>query len=156
MLRVLLVVVALVGVIGVERAVVSEFSEPGNSAEADVQRAEHSAGCQRRARPVRVRLSRRRWPHIVAHLVAVRGRYPRVWHIDRAGASENRAESLRGWPTRPGFDRDEVPAAVAREGGRGASVAYVRSGENRSAGASMGGQLRKWCDGQSFRLIVGR
>jgi hypothetical protein len=79
-----------------------------------------------------------------------------VLHIDRAGAEANREESLRGVPTRPGFDRDEYPPTVAREGGGGADIRYVRSSENRSAGAYMGGRLRGWCDGQRFVILVRR
>lgn len=103
-----------------------------------------------------MRISRARWPHIAAHLEAVRrqGEHPQPWHLDRAGANQNREESLRGIPTRPGHDREEAPPAVAREGGAGASVRYVRSSENRSAGAYMGNKLSAWCDGQAFRLIV--
>jgi len=68
-----------------------------------------------------------------------------------------------GLPTRAGFDRDEYPPAVGR--GRGpraltrginpvgwrADVAYVRSGENRSHGSSLGGKLRRFCNGTKFR-----
>ena len=46
--------------------------------------------------------------------------------------------ALQGIPTRSGFDRDEYPPAVAREGGKGAHVRYVRSSENRSAGPTWG------------------
>jgi hypothetical protein len=113
-----------------------------------------TSDCRRSRRPVRVRLSRARWPHIADHVAGVRRRYPLVLHIDRAGADENREESLRGIPTRPGYDRDEYPPAVAREGGEGADVRLVRSSENRSAGAAMGNRLRPFCDGQRFRLVV--
>jgi Deoxyribonuclease NucA/NucB len=54
------------------------------------------------------------------------------------------------------MDPDEYPPAVAREGGEGASVWYVESGENRSAGAAMGARLEPWCNGRSFRLVVRR
>ena len=97
---------------------------------------------------VRVRFDDDRWPHIAAHIrfakrlrKSGRLRYPRVFHIDRAGADENRRQALQGIPTRSGYDRDEYPPAVAREGGKGADVRYVRSSENRSAGAYMGNKL---------------
>jgi hypothetical protein len=77
-------------------------------------------------------------------------------HIDRAGADENRRQSLQGIPTRKGFDRDEYPPAVAREGGKGADVRYVRSGENRSAGSYMGNALGSYCSKQRFRLVAVR
>lgn len=115
-------------------------------------------GCRRVKRVVRVRLSRRKYPHIVDHFRDVQrsGRHKVIWHIDRAGADENRAESLEGIPTKRGYDRDEVPPAIAREGGKGADVRYVRSSENRSAGATMGARLRAYCSGQRFRLVASR
>ena len=70
-------------------------------------------------------------------------------------------------PTRVGFDRDEYPPAVGRgRGSRGltrginpigwrAHVGYVRSSENRSHGASLGGKLRGFCNGTKFRYIFG-
>lgn len=103
---------------------------------------------------MRVRISERRWPAIARHITAVRRRYPTVLHIDRAGADANRRESLAGIATRKGYDRDEYPPALAREGGRGADVRLVRSRENRSAGAYLGNRLRRYCDGQPFRLAV--
>jgi Deoxyribonuclease NucA/NucB len=57
---------------------------------------------------------------------------------------------LRGIPTKEGFDRDEYPPAIADEGGKGASVRYIKSVENRSADGLMGRQLARYCDQQSF------
>lgn len=37
--------------------------------------------------------------------------------IDRDGADKRREESLKGIPTKPGYDRDEWPMAVCEEGG---------------------------------------
>lgn len=112
--------------------------------------------CRRARRAVRVRVSRARWPHIARHIERARDRYPRVLHLDRRGADENREESLRGVATRPGFDRDEYPPAVAREGGAGADIGLVPSSENRSAGAVLGNRLRPFCDGQRFVFRVRR
>lgn len=116
-----------------------------------------AAECRRRRRPVRIRLSPRRWPHIADHIRDVHRtrRWPRVWHIDRRGADENRDQSIEHWEQtrgrrfsgagRRGTDRDEVPPAVAREGrrwrGRYADVRLVNSHENRSAGAYLGNRL---------------
>jgi hypothetical protein len=47
-------------------------------------------------------------------------------------------------------DRDEYPPAMVDEGGMGASVRYVLSGENRIAGGVMKGQLRPYCNEQRF------
>jgi hypothetical protein len=76
----------------------------------------------------------------------------RLMHWDPADATKHRAASLKGIPTKPGYDRDEVPPAASREGGKGADVRYVGSAENRSAGSVMGAQLRPYCTGQAFRF----
>lgn len=125
-------------------------------AEAESSTRVEARDCQRRARPVRVRLSRRRWPAIADHVADVRRRFPLVLHLDREGADENRRESLRGVRTRPGWDRDEYPPAVSAEGGEGAHVRLVPSSQNRSSGAYVGNRLRPFCDGQGFRLVVRR
>ena len=110
----------------------------------------------RSSRAVRVKISKRRWPAIARHITAARRRYPAVLHIDRAGADENRQQSLAGIETRKGYDRDEYPPALSREGGKGADVRLVRSRENRSSGAYLGNRLRSYCNGQAFRLEVRR
>jgi hypothetical protein len=125
-------------------------------------KADDPAGC-RIVRLVRVRFDDDRWPHIADHIrdaqrLRKRGRlrFARVFHIDRAGADENRRQSLKGIPTRRGYDRDEYPPALAREGGKGAHVRYVRSGENRSAGSFMGNELESYCSKQRFRMFAVR
>lgn len=108
--------------------------------------------CTRSRLAVVVDLDDRRHSSVIAHAEAaslVDGK-PRVLHLARELAAEHRRAALAGKPTRPGFDRDEYPPAVSREGGAGAHVAYIVSGENRSAGSSMGAQLRPFCNGQAF------
>lgn len=78
-----------------------------------------------------------------------------VCTLDRPGATARRKESLRGVPTAPGKDRDEFPPAICKEGGHGADVRLVPSKENRSEGAWMSGQLKKWPDGTRIRITVG-
>lgn len=117
------------------------------------QPAYDADGCVLVKRVVIVSLDRSAYPRTVAHTkTAIRRGEPRLLHIDRAGADENREQSLAGIPTRDGYDRDEVPPAVSVEGGRGADVAYVPSSDNRGAGASMGAQLADFCSGQAFRF----
>jgi hypothetical protein len=139
--------------------------------------AAYAKDCRSRERAVRVSLSRERWPHIADHVgdVERKHKWPAVLHLDRGGADTNREQSLDHWEAtkgrrysereRKGKDRDEMPPAVAREGGRWkrrdgrvlyADVRLVDSGENRSAGAYMGNKLESWCDGQAFRLVVVR
>jgi hypothetical protein len=89
--------------------------------------------------------------HIIDHALDARRKgKPRVLHIRRYEADANRRASLRGIPTKKGFDRDEYPPAMSDEGGKGASVRYVGSSENRSAGSVMGSQLRRYCNEQRF------
>lgn len=110
-------------------------------------------GCRLRSKPVTVWLSQQKYPYTIAHIRAAwRDGQPRVLHLDRAGAKENRDESLQGIPTRTGYDRDEWPMAASREGGEGAHIAYVPSSDNRGAGSSVGNQLDGWCSGQAFRV----
>jgi Deoxyribonuclease NucA/NucB len=128
----------------------------GDGTAPDSEPQPRSDGCKRTKRSVLVRFSRRRWPNIADHIADVRGRYPSVLHLDRPGAAANRREATRGIPTRKGYDRDEYPPALSREGGAGADVRYVRSSENRSAGAYLGNRLRSYCNRQAFRMTVGR
>lgn len=115
--------------------------------------SDDAPSCRTQQRPAVVDLDDRAHDRVLDHAHdAIRKGHPRRLHIDRHGAEENREESLRGIPTKPGYDRDEYPPAVSREGGRGADVRYVESRENRSAGSVMGRQLRGFCDGQSFEL----
>jgi hypothetical protein len=79
---------------------------------------------------------------------------PSVLTIDRDGADLNRENSLRGIDTRSGVDRDEYPPAMFREGGSGASVKYVPSGDNQGAGASIGNQTRGLPEGTRVRITV--
>jgi hypothetical protein len=56
-------------------------------------------------------------------------------------------------------DRDEVPMAFTKEGGRKAPngnsashIAYVDSKDNQGAGSSIGGRLRPYCNGTRFKV----
>lgn len=120
-------------------------------------------GCDIVRRVVRVRFDDDRWPHIADHIrfakrlrKSGRLRFKRVLHLDRAGADQNRRQSLAGIPTRKGYDRDEYPPAVSREGGKGAHVRYVGSSENRSAGSYMGNELELYCSKQRFSMFAVR
>ena len=93
---------------------------------------------------------------------AIKKGWPTILVINRAGADQRRKRLLEDWPTKPGKDRDEYPPAVGRGRGAGlnkgtnptgwkADVEYVRSGENRSHGSSLGLKLRRFCDGVKFK-----
>ncbi len=109
--------------------------------------------CTRQRSSIAIRLSRSRYPYTTAHVTdAIASGEAALLHIDRAGADQNRRESLRGIPTKPLYDRDEYPPAVSREGGYRADVRYVPSADNRGAGSVMGAELSGWCGGQPFRI----
>ena len=111
--------------------------------------------------------SRREYPNIRRHFrAALRRGWPKVMVLNRPGADARRDRLLEGVATRPGFDRDEYPAAVGRGRANGrsralvrgrnprgwkADVAYVESGENRSHGSVLGNKLRPYCNGTRFR-----
>jgi hypothetical protein len=82
------------------------------------------------------------------------GGQPSELTIDRAGAKANRRESLRGVDRTPGKDRDEYPPAMFREGGKGASVRPITSGDNRGAGACIGQQCKELPDGTKVKIEV--
>lgn len=124
--------------------------------------------CSRPSTVQRLAFSRSKYPGIRRHyLAAVRKGWPRILIVNRPRADERRERLLdeSGLPPRSGFDRDEYPPAVGRgRGPRGltrginpigwvADVAYVRSRENRSHGSSLGGQLRRFCNGTKFRYV---
>ncbi len=116
-------------------------------------------GCDKPEEGIRVRFSKDDYPHIIRHIKeSWRLGYPKVLKIHRDGADERR-DALLGqrlpngdprYPTKDGFDRDEAPAAVLRKH-TDADVEYVESSENRSAGASLGGQISGYCDGTKVR-----
>jgi hypothetical protein len=89
--------------------------------------------------------------HILDHAFDARRKgHPRVLLHRRYEARANRHASLRGIPTKPGYDRDEYPPAMFDEGGKGADVRYVLSAENRSAASAMRRQLAPYCNEQRF------
>jgi len=126
--------------------------------------ATQPAGCTRPPGVQSVVFSAVKYPNIMRHFrAALRKGWPRVLTINRAGADQRRDRLLQDVPTRPGFDRDEYPPAMARGKGaamRGtdpvgwmASVQYVRSSENCSHGSKLGAALRRYCNGVSFRYV---
>jgi hypothetical protein len=121
--------------------------------------------CSKPAGVQRIWFSATKYSHIRAHFrAALRRGWPRTLVLNRPGADERRDRLLEGIPTRAGYDRDEYPPAVGRGRGRGlaegsgprgwkADVRSVESSENRSHGASLGGKLRRFCNGTRFRYI---
>ncbi|MFF3496767.1 hypothetical protein ACFYWS_36130 [Streptomyces sp. NPDC002795] len=79
---------------------------------------------------------------------------PDILTIDRSGADDNRADSLRGIPTDSPRDRDEYPPAMYKEGGTGASVQYIAAKDNQGSGSAMGSAVRGLPDGTRVKISV--
>ncbi|MGE6632201.1 NucA/NucB deoxyribonuclease domain-containing protein [Bacillus sp. NPDC077027] len=98
---------------------------------------------------------KQRYPETGAHIQdAISQGHSDVCTIDRDGADARRKESLKGIPTKPGYDRDEWPMAVCLEGGKGASVRYVTPSDNRGAGSWVSHQISGYPDGKRVLFIV--
>ncbi|MFC7442561.1 sporulation protein [Laceyella putida] len=96
-----------------------------------------------------------RYPETGDHIRdAIAAGHPEVCTIDRDGADERREQSLEGWPTREGYDRDEWPMAMCLEGGYGADIRYISPSDNRGAGAWVGNQVEPYPDGTKVKFIV--
>jgi hypothetical protein len=94
-----------------------------------------------------------RYPKTAAHIQdAIKSGHSAVCTIDRAGAEDNRDESLKGIPTKKGFDRDEWPMAMCMEGGAGADIEYITPSDNRGAGSWIGNQLEGYPDGSRVEI----
>jgi len=115
------------------------------------------AGCETTKRTAVIRIVEARYPKTADHIDdAIRAGQPRRLTLERDGADQRREDATEGTPGRRGYDKDEYPPALSRQGGAGADVRLVPSADNRGAGASMGNQLRRYCDGQPFRLATPR
>jgi len=96
-----------------------------------------------------------RYPLTAAHIKeAVEAGEDPICTIDREGADENRKLSLKGVPTKPGYDRDEWPMAMCEEGGQGADIEYIPPSDNRGAGSWVGNQLESYKDGTRVFIEV--
>lgn len=74
--------------------------------------------------------------------------------LDRDGAEENRKQSLKGVPTKTGYDRDEWPMAMCAEGGAGADIKYIDPSDNRGAGSWVSNQLDQYPDGTRVEFVI--
>lgn len=133
-------------------------------------RAIGDVACKQQSSPARINVSVSKYPHVWRHVLDARAgrntasngktvvnnglRWPTILTKNDQGEAERRAAAFAaaGVPTKHGYDRDEYPPAEGRSSSL-ADIRYVPSHENRSQGASMGGQLRVWCNGQEYRLV---
>ncbi|MEK5447452.1 NucA/NucB deoxyribonuclease domain-containing protein [Paenibacillus sp. FSL R7-0331] len=95
-----------------------------------------------------------RYPETAGHIQeAIRNGESAICTISREDAEENRKESLKGVPTKKGYDRDEWPMAMCAEGGAGADIEYITPGDNRGAGSWVGNQLEGYADGTRVEFM---
>jgi RHS repeat-associated protein len=106
---------------------------------------------------IEVTVDANKHPESAEHILdAQSAGYPDAVTIDRAGAAERRAESLKGIPKIDNKQLDEYPPAMFRENGGQAAVRPITSSDNMGAGASIGNQLRGIPNGTRVRIKVKR
>ncbi len=104
---------------------------------------------------IEITISKSDYPEAAGHIEdAIANGHPGTVEIQKGFAKDNRAASLNGTPTKSGFDRDEWPMAMFREGGEGASVRYIDPSDNRGAGSAIGNALRSYDDGTIVKFII--
>lgn len=95
-----------------------------------------------------------RYPETAKHIQdAIANGESATCTINRDQAEENRSKSLKGIPTKKGYDRDEWPMAMCEEGGEGANIEYITPSDNRGAGSWVGNQLEDYADGTRVEFM---
>lgn len=96
-----------------------------------------------------------KYPETGAHIKeAIEKGKTDICTIDRKGAADRRKQSLANVPTKKGYDRDEYPLAMCKEGGGGADIRYIKPSDNRGAGSYIGNKVEKLPDGAKFKIVV--
>lgn len=96
-----------------------------------------------------------RYPETGKHITnAIKEGHSEICTIDRGGAADRRKLSLAPYPTKKGYDRDEWPMAMCKEGGKGAHIEYISPADNRGAGSWVGNKLDKSPDGTRVKFEV--
>ncbi|MHA2916765.1 DNA-entry nuclease [Bacillus cereus] len=96
-----------------------------------------------------------RYPETGKHITdAIKEAHSEVCTIDRGGAADRRKLSLAPYPSKKGYDRDEWPMAMCKEGGKGAHIEYISPADNRGAGSWVGNKLDKYPDGTRVKFEV--
>ncbi|PFV86977.1 sporulation protein [Bacillus thuringiensis] len=102
-----------------------------------------------------IELPSNKYPETAAHIKdAITNGKTDICTIDRDGAAERRKQSLANVPTKKGYDRDEYPMAMCREGGKGADIKYIKPADNRGAGSYIGNKVEKIPDGTKVKIVV--
>lgn len=97
----------------------------------------------------------KRYPETGAHIRdAIADGHSGICTIERKGVDERRKQSLAPYPSKKGYDRDEWPMAMCKEGGDGADIRYIKPADNRGAGSWVGNQLEQYPDGTKVKFIL--
>ena len=88
-------------------------------------------------------------------LDAFRQGKPPILTYDPVGKNERRKQAQKNYPSRysEGLERDEYPYASTREGGAGASIAYVPKGENSLQGGQLSALYSTLQTGDRFLVL---
>lgn len=98
---------------------------------------------------------KKQYPETGKHIAnAIQEGHSQICTIDRNGAADRRKQSLAPYPSKKGYDRDEWPMAMCKEGGKGAHIEYISPTDNRGAGSWVGNQLDQYPDGTRVKFIV--
>jgi len=130
------------------------------------------ADCDKQSSPVAIKVSVSRYPENWRHIVDARHgrntvggtkviddglRWPVVLVKNDQGEDQRRQAAFRlaglAGKTKAGKARDEYPPAEGRST-NAADIRFVNARQNSAQGASMGGQLRRWCNGQTYKLVA--
>ncbi|YCI98962.1 hemagglutinin repeat-containing protein [Mannheimia haemolytica] len=102
-----------------------------------------------------ISISRAKYPETVSHIEdSINQGKPSILTIDRKGAAQRRKEALQDIPPKTGYDRDEYPPAMFKEGGEGSSVRYISPKDNRGAGSCIGHQCKQYVDGDKVKIEI--
>jgi len=105
------------------------------------------------SQPVKIGFSKTQHPAYAQRLRNISAD-KKTYTLERTDSSMRRTASVRGIARRRGFDRDEWPPAITKEGGAGADVKYMLPSQNRAAGATIGNKLRPYPDGTKFQIEI--
>ncbi|AXY11570.1 sporulation protein (plasmid) [Bacillus thuringiensis LM1212] len=125
----------------------------GCSAIQNSNHAKQTSGSQDVAQVIEFPSSK--YPETGAHIKeAIKKGKTDICTIDRKGAADRRKQSLAGVPTKKGYDRDEYPMAMCKEGGSGADIKYIKPADNRGAGSFIGNKVDNLPDGAQVKIVV--
>ncbi len=105
------------------------------------------------SQPLKIGFSKTQHPEYAQRLRNISGD-KKTYTLDRTGSMARSRAAVRGVASRRGFDRDEWPMAITKEGGAGADIKYMLPSQNRAAGATIGNKLRPYPDGTKFQIEI--